>query len=273
MTLTDTPPGRYRIGEIARISGFTPTALRYYEQAGVLAPPDRTSSGYRTYTDRDLDRLRLITRAKDLGCTLDEIADLVRAWDDDECGPVKHRLRALVDAKVRAVQDHLAEQAAFAAQLQATAAALAARPLDGPCDHGCGCTTITDATNDADGATHAPGAPAPAPVLLGRRSTEADASEPPIACSLAGDERGHRLEEWQAVLDHVTERSPIAGGVRLVLDPTASVVEAARLAAAEQTCCPFFAFALTIDGQGMTLAVTAPTDGQDLLATVFGVPA
>lgn len=271
MTVTDTSPGRYRIAEVARLSGFSPTALRYYEQAGVLAPPDRTSSGYRTYTDRDLDRLRLIARAKELGCTLDEIADLVRAWDDDECGPVKHRLRALVDAKVRAVQDHLAEQAAFAAQLQATAAALAARPLDGPCDHDCGCTNTAHATNDAQVSTHAP--TTPAPVFLGRRPANDDASEPPIACSLPGGEIGHRVEEWRAVLDHVTERLPIAGGVRLVLGPSASVVDVARLAAAEQSCCPFFAFTLTIDGRGTTLTVTAPTEGQDLLATVFGAPA
>jgi DNA-binding transcriptional MerR regulator len=85
-------PRRYRIAEVGRLTGFTPSALRFYEQAGVLSPPERTPAGYRVYGDRDVERLRLVARAKDLGCTLEEIAGLVEAWDADECGPVKHRL-------------------------------------------------------------------------------------------------------------------------------------------------------------------------------------
>lgn len=142
MTIIETPPGGYRIAEYARLSGFSPSALRYYEQAGVLAAPERTPAGYRRYSDRDVERLRLIARAKDLGCTLDEITDLVRAWDSDECEPVKHRLRALVD-KVAEIETHLAEQTAFADQLRAAAKTLTRRPMDGPCDNMCGCTTTS----------------------------------------------------------------------------------------------------------------------------------
>ena len=61
---------------MGRLTGFTPTTLRFYENAGVLSPPARTGAGYRSYTDRDVDRLRLIARAKELGCTLDEITGL-----------------------------------------------------------------------------------------------------------------------------------------------------------------------------------------------------
>src|ERR687893_1166534 len=86
MATTEAPTRRYRIGEVGRLTGFEPTTLRFYENAGVLAPPPRTPAGYRSYDDRDVERLRLIARAKDLGCTLDEIADLVQAWDADECG-------------------------------------------------------------------------------------------------------------------------------------------------------------------------------------------
>jgi MerR family Zn(II)-responsive transcriptional regulator of zntA len=73
------PASRYRIAEIARLTGFAPTTLRFYEQAGVLVPPERTAAGYRLYTDRDVERLRVIARAKQLGCTLDEITELVSA--------------------------------------------------------------------------------------------------------------------------------------------------------------------------------------------------
>jgi MerR family transcriptional regulator, copper efflux regulator len=269
MTTTETSTGRYRIAEFAELSGFSPSTLRYYEQAGVLAAPDRTSAGYRLYSDRDLDRLRLIARAKDLGCSLDEIAELVRAWDDDECGPVKHRLRSLVHDKVAEVEAHLAEQVAFADQLRATASALAARPLDGPCDDTCGCTdtTVVELTGAGCGSGCACG-PGDDGVALGR---QADATDPvPIACSLSGTDMAARVEDWNRVLSQVARRLPLPGGTRLELSDRTHLPALAALVEAEQTCCPIFSFAITIDQRGLALEVTAPTDGQDLLATVFG---
>lgn len=273
MTTVDPPPSQYRIAEVARLSGFTPATLRFYEQAGVLAAPERTPAGYRLYGDRDLERLRLIARAKELGCTLEEIADLVEAWDSDDCGPVKHRLRALVHTKVHAVQAHLAEQATFAAQLQATAAALADRPVDGPCDDTCGCTTATTTATAAAGCGDACGCATdqvPARAGLAERP-DADDAAVPIACSLHGDAMGSRLQDWQDVLANVIDRQDLPGGVRLVFGEDPPLGDLARLAAAEQACCPFFAFGIVIDHRGVALEVTAPADGQDLLATVFGV--
>ena len=267
MTTIETSTGRYRIAEIAELSGFSPSTLRYYEHAGVLAAPDRTPAGYRLYTDRDLERLRLIARAKDLGCSLDEITELARAWDDDECGPVKHRLRALVHDKVAEVEAHLAEQATFADQLRATAAALAARPLDGPCDDTCGCIGVAESSADGCGSACGCG-PGDDGVALGRR---ADSTAPvPIACSLSGTDMAARVDDWNSVLSQVARRVPLPGGTRLELSDRTQLPALAELVEAEQTCCPFFSFAITIDQRGLALEVTAPTDGQDLLATVFG---
>jgi MerR family copper efflux transcriptional regulator len=234
-------PRRYRIAEVARLSGFTTSALRFYEEAGVLASPARTPSGYRSYDGRDVERLRLVARAKELGCTLDEIAGLVQAWDVDRCEPVKHRLRALVAEKVAEVDRHVAEQVALAGQLRATAATLAGRPLDGPCDDGCGCAALARA---ADG--------------------------PAVACSLGAGDMAARVDEWRAVLTGVRERLPVAGGVRLVFGPDAPVQEIARLAVAEHDCCAFFTFALTVGARGVALEVSAPSEGQGLLGEVFG---
>ena len=268
MTTIDTVPGRYRIAEIAEMSGFSPSTLRYYEQAGVLAAPDRTPAGYRLYSDRDLERLRLIARAKDLGCSLEEVADLVQAWESDECGPVKHRLRALVQDKVVEVESHLAEQAAFADQLRTTATALAGRPLGGPCDDTCGCTAATASDEvTSGGCGSACGCGMDLSASPGRGG---DGSDVPIACSLSGTEMDSRIEEWQPVLDDVTRRQPLPGGTRLELGDRTPIADLAALVAAEQTCCPFFSFAITVDQRGLALEVTAPTDGQDLLATVFG---
>jgi hypothetical protein len=46
----------------------------------------------------------------------------------------------------------------------------------------------------------------------------------------------------------------------------------ARLAAAEQDCCRFLAFALVVDGRGIALEVHAPDDARPVLTTLFGAP-
>jgi DNA-binding transcriptional MerR regulator len=66
----------YSISEAASTTGFTPSALRFYEKAGLVAP-SRTGSGYRCYDDDHIDTLRFVARAKGFGLTLDEITGLV----------------------------------------------------------------------------------------------------------------------------------------------------------------------------------------------------
>src|SRR5918998_2481197 len=110
---TTTTPGGYRITEVARRTGFSPATLRYYEQVGVVPPPERSPAGYRVYRDHDLERLGFVARAKELGCSLTEITELAQAWDTGECRPVKHRLRALVDARIADVQRRTEEMVRF----------------------------------------------------------------------------------------------------------------------------------------------------------------
>src|SRR5687768_10980307 len=101
MTVTD---GRYRIAEVADRTGFSTPTLRYYEEIGLLPPAERTPARYRVYDDRAVDRLRYVARAKQLGCTLEEITERADAWDRAECAPLKHRLRGLVAAKLTDVE-------------------------------------------------------------------------------------------------------------------------------------------------------------------------
>jgi DNA-binding transcriptional MerR regulator len=51
-----------KIGEVAKETGVSVKAIRFYEKIGLIPAPDRLfSSGYRLYTDRDVRRLRLIS--------------------------------------------------------------------------------------------------------------------------------------------------------------------------------------------------------------------
>src|ERR1700739_3841482 len=63
------------ISQVARQTQLRPSAIRYYEQIGLL-PPARRMSGQRRYDTTVLYRLAIIQRARQLGFTLDEIRQL-----------------------------------------------------------------------------------------------------------------------------------------------------------------------------------------------------
>lgn len=99
----------------------------------------------------------------------------------------------------------------------------------------------------------------------------ASSTDPPIVCTLPSGEVAGRLDEWAAVLDGST-RTSIDGGLRIELGDRVDVADVARLAAAEQSCCRFFSFRLTIDARGNGFEVTAPADALDLVHAAFGPP-
>ncbi len=65
------------IGRLAELAEVNIDTIRYYERQKLLPPAARTASGYRQYTESDLERLRFILRSKELGFTLAEIGDLL----------------------------------------------------------------------------------------------------------------------------------------------------------------------------------------------------
>ena len=132
----------YSIGEIADRSGFSTSALRYYEGIGLVEPTTRTGAGYRLYDDDTLSRLAFIARAKQLGCTLEEITDLAGLWDRERCGPVQKRFHDLVTTKLAEAERQIAELATLTGELRGVAAQLAGPAVDGPCSEGCACLAI-----------------------------------------------------------------------------------------------------------------------------------
>src|SRR5438876_7061955 len=96
---------KFRIGELAAQLGMNPKTIRYYEDLGLLPAPQRASNGYRAYAAADRERLEFIARAKAIGFTLEEIAeilDLRRAGQQ----PCEHVLM-LLDRKLATVEEQL----------------------------------------------------------------------------------------------------------------------------------------------------------------------
>ncbi|HEY9023726.1 MAG TPA: MerR family transcriptional regulator [Burkholderiaceae bacterium] len=62
-----------RIGELSSRTGLAPSAIRFYEQSGLLPAPARSGNGYRVYAESDVERLRLVQLAQTLGFSLDTL--------------------------------------------------------------------------------------------------------------------------------------------------------------------------------------------------------
>ena len=58
-----------KIGELAQVAQCTVETVRYYEKAGLLAPPARTAANYRSYGNAHVDRLRFIRNCRALDMT------------------------------------------------------------------------------------------------------------------------------------------------------------------------------------------------------------
>lgn len=95
-----------KIGEAAEASGCHIETIRYYERVGLLPRPARTEGGYRDYTAEQVQRMRFITRGRELGFSLDEIQSLLALAGDASlsCSDVDRLARQHLDeirARVR----------------------------------------------------------------------------------------------------------------------------------------------------------------------------
>jgi Hg(II)-responsive transcriptional regulator len=98
------------IGELAKQAHVNRETVRYYERRRLLAPPPRSPSGYRVFSEETLRRLRFIRHAKALGFSLSEIRELLalRVARIDTCERVRKRVQAKtdeIDRKIKALQD------------------------------------------------------------------------------------------------------------------------------------------------------------------------
>ncbi len=110
--------GAFTIGELAKRSGASRDALRFYEREGLLPPPPRSESGYRQYRLDDVERVRFIREAQKIGLTLDDVRELLSlraASTAQECERVKARIQKRLDAidgkiaELQAFRDRLGE--------------------------------------------------------------------------------------------------------------------------------------------------------------------
>ncbi|MFC7738543.1 Cu(I)-responsive transcriptional regulator [Roseomonas sp. GCM10028921] len=123
------------IGQAAKASGVSAKMLRYYESIGLLAKAGRTEAGYRVYSDLDVNTLRFVRRARDLGLSLERIKLLIGLWEDED--------RASADVK-RIATEHAAELRAQIAEMTRMCEALEGMAAACHGDHRPECPILED---------------------------------------------------------------------------------------------------------------------------------
>ncbi len=122
-----------KIGQVAKASGLSVQGVRFYEEAGLLSPAERTESGYRVFTHADLDRLDFIKKAKLLGLSLQEIKDIltINGRQQPTCVHVRLLLEQKVAEADRALQQLTEFRERLAQLLQQTEQLEDCRPSGG----------------------------------------------------------------------------------------------------------------------------------------------
>jgi MerR family transcriptional regulator, copper efflux regulator len=246
----------YRISQVVERTGFSAPTLRYYENIGLVRPARRSGAGHRVYDEGAVDRLRFVARAKRLGLTLDEIADLVTLWDAQECRPVQERLRALLRAKQAEIDRQVAELSSVRVELEGVAVRLGLAADDETCGPSCGC--IEEAPE-----------PAGAAAVTHDARNPGDRDGLPIVCTLDRGELSERLGAWARLAERITERHDTETGVRVRFASGIDAEKIAELIAAEQRCCAFLSFRLAPTDGDIILEVDAPDDARVMLDALF----
>ena len=109
-----------RIGELAAASGTSTKALRFYEDAGLLPPPERTRAGYRDYSPEAISRLDFIRRSQAAGLTLAKTREILDIRDGGQA-PCTH-VQELLNERLADLDCQIAELT----ELRATVAQLKA---------------------------------------------------------------------------------------------------------------------------------------------------
>lgn len=123
------PPAQaaWDIAELAREAGVSARTIRYYGELGLLAAEGRGPGGRRRYGPDALERLRFIARLKQLGMSLDEIAELNRAFARGRTPAMLERLLELLDARLVQVGERLRDLRQLETELRTYRGRIAAK--------------------------------------------------------------------------------------------------------------------------------------------------
>jgi len=122
-----------RISELADRAGVPVSTVRYYERIGLMPGPERTDSGYRDYDEDSATQLLFVSRARGLGISCEQIAELLPAWHGTNCVSARDRIVGLIDEKRAEITARIAELSGFAQKLESVRDSFEGVPAPAAC--------------------------------------------------------------------------------------------------------------------------------------------
>ena len=119
-----------KIGELAEKTSMAPSAIRYYEQSGLLPKAERGANGYREYADTAVEYLQRIQLAQGLGFSLDAIRSVFAACNE---GLSEDELLDKLDGRLREIEQLMSTLREQRQHLRALRVTLCERWADGVC--------------------------------------------------------------------------------------------------------------------------------------------
>lgn len=137
-----------QIGEVANELNINPKTIRYYEEFGLIPPPQRTERGYRVFNRSDIDRLAFILRARELDFSLDDIGEILALRENGET-PCLY-VTELVDKQVAAIDAKIATLNQLRQELETIQRQAQTIPLDVIVNKDCVCHLIENIVRRED---------------------------------------------------------------------------------------------------------------------------
>ena len=108
--MNETASRSIQIGELAKKLGITTRTIRYYEEIGLMGPPERLGGGTRMFNREDVLRLKFILKLKELGISLKEMQELAENFDihQQNFGPITPKLLEILDGHISKVDQKIA---------------------------------------------------------------------------------------------------------------------------------------------------------------------
>src|SRR5947209_14876627 len=96
-----------KIGQVAQETGLSIDAIRFYEKQGLLKQSPRTEGGFRLFGVSEIETLKFVRKAQELGFSLSEIRELLILRTDHV--PACSHVKELLDQKLTAVEQKIQE--------------------------------------------------------------------------------------------------------------------------------------------------------------------
>lgn len=99
----------YSIGKVSKLTGLSTKTIRFYEEKKVIENANREENGYRFFTDEQIDEIKIVKNARDLGLPINEIKKLIISCENGNCELSKERISESLDRYLETLSERMSQ--------------------------------------------------------------------------------------------------------------------------------------------------------------------